>query len=284
MIKKKICILGFTGSLNKHLIELLNYKKYQIIVITRKKQKNKKNVNFIKSNLISWYQIKKIPDELKKVNVIINAASNNNNSNISEIKKTNIRPINNILKFCRKISIHNFHISSFTTNYFRKKKYHNHLKNNFYLRSKYISENKIIKFKKLYKKITILKPTSLFGFSKKKNIFNNIFYQKKFYNINDKTFNLICNFQLAKIILIMIEKETFGIFEIISNKMYSLKQILLIFNKFKKIKFTNTTNLDLKNKTIYPDLSRKIESKQKRIIINSQMKKAVKFLINKRYI
>ena len=273
--KIKVCLIGYSGSLNRHIIEYFK-SKCELIVVSRNKHLTKNEFKIIKSDIKNWNDKRYIPKEIFNTDIIINAASTNDNKKKEIIKKTNIDPLNNLLLIVKKNNIHYLHISSFTTNYFATNS--NHLRNNYYLYSKYRSEIKVSKLFKVYKKITILKPTTLYGHSTKKNLFSNILNKKKkyYHNIDDNIFNLVSNINFVVLVYNFIKLRKYGKYEIVSEKMTSLIQILKEFKKYKNINYTNLVSIDKKFNSMYPDLYKKILIKKNRILLKDSLNRSIK--------
>jgi len=82
---KNIFITGGKGQDGKILIHLLKKKKIKLNIISKKKLKSTKNVNFIKSNLLNKTKIKKIFSK-NKPDVVLHLAANNPSYNHDNYK------------------------------------------------------------------------------------------------------------------------------------------------------------------------------------------------------
>ena len=82
---KNIFITGGQGKDGKILIDLLKNKKIKLNIISKKKIKSTKNINFIKSNLSNKKKIKKIFSK-NKPDVVLHLAANNPSYNQDNYK------------------------------------------------------------------------------------------------------------------------------------------------------------------------------------------------------
>ena len=248
MLNRTIGITGCSGMLGRHLLNFFLKKNYSVVGTSRTK------VN-IKNKRFKWKKIdlSLVKNELeyknlfKNVCAIVHAGSAVPSKNIkitkSDYLKTNIRASKKLINFTKKNNIHLIYISGAIIYGNTKKK----VKENFKIDNKkmilnYENSKKIIdlylaeKIKKEKGKFTILRPSSIYGKGykndkiiiqlinkiKKKNkiILNSPFQKINFIHAND----------VANATYLSIIKKKYSIFNIGSNKLYSIKDIAKISN------------------------------------------------------
>ena len=248
-----IGITGASGMLGKHLIHILSKKKIKIISTSRKRVyfKNKR-FQWKKLDLMKLKNEKPLKKIFENINTVVHLGALvplGSHQNRDKIKKTNFESTVIMAKWAIKNDIHFIYISGaiiYDTQNNKKIKEDSLIKKNFlkdyYGQSKRICDVFLQKKIKLKKKITILRPTSIYGcgLNKNKIMMKLIRLTKlnkpiKLYEPFEKI-NLIHANDVVNAIYKSIIKKKFKIFNIGSDKLYSiidLSKILININKSK---------------------------------------------------
>lgn len=248
-----IGITGASGMLGKHLIHILSKKKIKIISTSRKRVyfKNKR-FQWKKLDLMKLKNEKPLKKIFENINTVVHLGALvplDSHQNRDKIKKTNFESTVIMAKWAIKNDIHFIYISGaiiYDTQNNKKIKEDSLIKKNFlkdyYGQSKRNCDVFLQKKIKLKKKITILRPTSIYGcgLNKNKIMMKLIRLTKlnkpiKLYEPFEKI-NLIHANDVVNAIYKSIIKKKFKIFNIGSDKLYSiidLSKILININKSK---------------------------------------------------
>jgi len=248
-----IGITGASGMLGKHLIHILSKKKIKIISTSRKRVyfKNKR-FQWKKLDLMKLKNEKPLKKIFENINTVVHLGALvplGSHQNRDKIKKTNFESTVIMAKWAIKNDIHFIYISGaiiYDTQNNKKIKEDSLIKKNFlkdyYGQSKRNCDVFLQKKIKLKKKITILRPTSIYGcgLNKNKIMMKLIRLTKlnkpiKLYEPFEKI-NLIHANDVVNAIYKSIIKKKFKIFNIGSDKLYSiidLSKILININKSK---------------------------------------------------
>lgn len=265
----KILLLGSTGVLGAVLCENLKLKNYDVYACGLK-QKTKYNFNILQNN-----KLKKIIHKIQPkiiINCIVNRNIDNCNKNFFYGYDLNVRACEIITKAIFQKNIHLIHLSTdqVYSNKIKKNKIENFEQPvNFYGLTKLIGE-KIISSHRYH---TILR-TNFFNLNLRKEIgqaewiYNKLNSDQKIFVPYNVIFNPIPTEELSKIIIDIIKKKIYGLYDIGSKKniskfefanyivqKYKLKKNLV--KKYKNLQeFTNRPNNTCLN-------NRKIENKLK---------------------
>lgn len=258
-----IGITGASGMLGKHLIQVLSKKKIKIISTSRKRV-------FFKNKLLEWKKLdlmkleneeplKKIFKNIKTIVHLGALVPVSSHQNRKKIRKTNFEATVKIAKWAIKNDIHLIYISGaiiYDAQNNKKIKEVSLIKKNFlkdyYGQSKRNCDVFLQKKINLKKKITILRPTSIYGYGLNKNKIMMKLVRLTKLNKSIKLYypfekiNFIHANDVANAIYKSIIKKKFKIFNIGSDKLYSiidLSKILININKSKsKLKIIKDMN------------------------------------------
>ena len=253
-MKTIIGITGASGMLGKHLLYILSKKKIYVVATSKKLSKSKnKNIIWKKLNLINLKNEYQLDNVFGNINTLVHIGAlvpkPNTKQDKKKIKKINFDSTLIITKWALKKNIHLIYISgaiiykdkgkkkikeiSYLKSKFFKDFYGNSKKNcDLYLQKKIKSGNKI----------SILRPSSIYGFGLDKNkIINQLIKLTKsnkdirLYGPFEKI-NLIHAIDVAQAIYKTIVKKKYKVFNIGSNKLYSIKDLSKILIKIVKSK------------------------------------------------
>jgi len=253
-MKTIIGITGASGMLGKHLLYILSKKKISVVATSKKLSKSKnKNIIWKKLNLINLKNEYQLDNVFGNINTLVHIGAlvpkPNTKQDKKKIKKINFDSTLIITKWALKKNIHLIYISgaiiykdkgkkkikeiSYLKSKFFKDFYGNSKKNcDLYLQKKIKSGNKI----------SILRPSSIYGFGLDKNkIINQLIKLTKsnkdirLYGPFEKI-NLIHAIDVAQAIYKTIVKKKYKVFNIGSNKLYSIKDLSKILIKIVKSK------------------------------------------------
>lgn len=242
---KKILVLGSSGLLGSNLIDYLKKKNYKITRFIRNKKKNLNNLKYCNSYL-----------KKKNFDVIINLSAITDvdkcEKNLFEAKKINYELVKNISSCIVKKKLNSFLIQLSTDQFYSRFKKNNEkyqkLINN-YSKTKYNAEKQALKTN------AIILRTNFFGKSKtkKRNSFSDwivksLKSKNKINLADDILFSPLSIDSLCKIIILVIEKQINGIYNIGSKKGFSKYQF--------GIRLAKKLNLDISliNKVFYKDI------------------------------
>lgn len=253
-MKTIIGITGASGMLGKHLLYILSKKKISVVATSKKLSKSKnKNIIWKKLNLINLKNEYQLDNVFGNINTLVHIGAlvpkPNTKQDKKKIKKINFDSTLIITKWALKKNIHLIYISgaiiykdkgkkkikeiSYLKSKFFKDFYGNSKKNcDLYLQKKIKSGNKI----------SILRPSSIYGFGlDKSKIINQLIKLTKsnkdirLYGPFEKI-NLIHAIDVAQAIYKTIVKKKYKVFNIGSNKLYSIKDLSKILIKIVKSK------------------------------------------------
>ena len=302
-MKTIIGITGASGMLGKHLLHILSKKKISVVATSKRLIRSKnKNIIWKKLNLIDLKNESQLDNVFGNINTIVHIGALVPKANIKQdkkkIKKINFDSTLIITKWALKKNIHLIYISGAIIYENKGKKKIKEISNlktkffkDFYGSSKKKCDLYLQKKIKSGNKISILRPSSIYGFGLDKNkIINQLIKLSKsnkdirLYGPFDKI-NLIHAIYVAEAIYKTIVKKKYKIFNIGSNKLYSIKdlsKILIKINKSKsklKIKKNmNISNIDYKYNISSLEAKKNLQWSSKVSIING-----VKLLMQKKY-
>ncbi len=253
-MKTIIGITGASGMLGKHLLYILSKKKISVVATSKKLIKSKnKNIIWKKLNLIDLKNESQLDNVFGNINTLVHIGAlvpkPNTKQDKKKIKKINFDSTLIITKWALKKNIHLIYISGAII---YKDKGKNKIKEISYLKTKFFKDfygsskkNCDIYLQKKIKsgnKISILRPSSIYGFGLDKNkIINQLIKSTKsnkdirLYGPFEKI-NLIHAIDVAQAIYKTIVKKKYKIFNIGSNKLYSIKDLSKILIKIVKSK------------------------------------------------
>ena len=271
MDKKKILITGGTGFIGKEVLKLLSRNNFKILCISRRTQKKRKNITWIKSNLninrlnlskiqkfrpfalihLSW---EKIPDFSKEI------CEKNYKDNISFLKK--IEKISSIKKIIITGSCFEYEDKN------SKKKENDKVNlKDYFSSTKYKIFNDVKnRFKNSSVKFAWFRIFYAYGpFQRKKSLIPYLMHSLK----NKKTIEIktpyfendfIFTEDIAKIIKKSL-KINFknGIYNLGSGKSSKITEIIQIIEKLSKNKFIIKKNLNKKKNVFYADMSKTVK-------------------------
>ena len=250
----KILITGSSGFVSKNLIKfLLNKKNFKVYAISRKKNKNKKNLTFYNLNLMKKNKIKEI-----FFDIVMHTAAivvNKKNVNDPNLLTKNMKITNNLIKILKDIKfkrIINFSSSSVYSNNsgkFSESSPINPINNTdfIYGLSKFSSEV-LLKCNFNEKKILNLRISQIYGNGMAKtkiipNMINSIKKNNKISIFGDgsRLLNFIEINDLIKYIFKLIKKKSFGDYNVsstvISTKRLATEILKKYGNKHTRLKY-----------------------------------------------
>ena len=266
----RILVSGGAGYIGTVLCHYLYDKKIDFAVIDNLSNSSlkffRKNFIFYKDNINDLSILEKIYQEFRPTHILHLAASIDVNESEKDKKKyynNNVLNSKKFINFYIKKNIKNFLFSStaavYNVNPNKKKEYYKQIPANYYGHTKLLIENFLLKKKKKNKlNIKIFRFFNVVGADKNlragnvskksKHLFNNLsksVFKKNIFYINGKNYKTrdgtcIRDFidvnDLVKIIIFFIKeiKNKFSIFNIGTNKGYSVLDVLSSFNKILK--------------------------------------------------
>lgn len=273
-MKYTIGLTGASGMLGKHLTNFLLKKKLKIIVTSRTPIKHKnQNIYWKKLDLTKIKNEKKLDNLFGNIEVLVHAGAlvpiNIGQQNKDKISKTNLKPTIIISNWAKKKNIHFVYISGAIVyeNKIRKKikensKIKNFFSKDYYGKSKTDCDNYLKKKIQLGDKVSILRPTSIYGHGLRENKI--ILKLIKLAKLNQpirlsrpfEKINFIHANDVANAVFKTIKKKQYRIFNIGSKMLYSIKDIskilikinnskskLQIYGKNKKLKYLYKYNV-----------------------------------------
>ena len=242
-MKYTIGLTGASGLLGKHLINFLLKKKFKIIATSRKPIEYKdKNFYWKKLDLTKIKNEKKLDNLFGNINVLVHAGAfvpkNIKKQNKDKINTTNLKPTITISKWAKKKNVHFIYISGAIVyeNKIRKKieetsKIKKFFFKDYYGKSKKDCDEYLKKKIKLGHKVSILRPTSIYGYGLKKDKIilkliklsksnQLIILAKPFEKINFIHAN-----DVANAVFKTIKKKQYKIFNLGSKILYSIKDL-----------------------------------------------------------
>ena len=302
-IKHSIGLTGSTGMMGKHLIHFFSKKNIKILATTNKLPKYKnKNVQFKKLNLNTLKDEKQLDSIFKNIKTLIHLGAlvpkPDFSPNKKEIFKTNFRSTSILANWAKKNDVHFVFLSGaivYKNNDSKKNNEFSLLNNNFkidyYGQSK--KDSDVYLFKKIIRgdKITILRPTSIYGYGQvlSKIINRLIKFSKsnKLIELSEpfEKINFIHAYDVVNAIYESIIRKEYGVFNIGSKKLYTIKdlsKILIEINKSEsKIKIVKQIK---KTNTLYKyNVSSLLAEKKLNWFEKIYIKKGLKLVINKQY-
>tara|TARA_Y100001970_G_scaffold291487_1_gene428813 strand:+ start:77 stop:988 length:912 start_codon:yes stop_codon:yes gene_type:complete len=249
MLNRTIGITGCSGMLGRHLLDFFLKRKYELVGTSRTKV-NIKNKRF-KWKKIDLSLIKNESDYnklFKNVFAIIHAGSAVPSNNIKITKndyfRTNIRASKKLINFAKKNNIHLIFISGAIIygNILKKVKENYKINNSKvlnYENSKRVIDLYLLRMINKYScKFTILRPSSIYGKGLKDDkiivrLINKVKQGKKIILKSPfEKINFIHANDVANAIFLCLIKKKYGVFNIGSKKLYSIKDIAKICNNF----------------------------------------------------
>ena len=253
---KNILVTGGSGFIGSHLVDQLKKKKYKVTVVDLKRPK-RKDIKFVKGNILNLNFLKKIT---RKIDIVYHLAGV---SDITKVKKTPIKTIKSHILSCSYL-LEACRVNTVKRILFASSIYVHGKQGNLYTSSKLASENIITNYKLLYGlNFTILRFSSAYGERNRGTDVISIFARKALKNQNliikgngKQTRNFIHVSDLAK------------------------GSVVALGNKYKN----KILNVGSKNQTKIIDLAKKIKifSKSKsKIIVKKGKKREDDFDLNK---
>jgi len=302
-MKHTIGLTGASGMFGKHLINFLLKKKLKIITTSRKPIKYKnKNIDWKRLDLTKIKNEKQLDNLFGNIKALVHAGAlvptNIKQQNKNKINKTNLNPTIRISNWAKKNNVHFVYISGAIVyeNKIRKKiKETSKIKNSFfkdyYGESKKDCDNYLKKKIKSGDKVSILRPTSIYGYGLKKDKI--ILKLIKLSKLNQpirlvkpfEKINFIHANDVANAVFKTIKKKQYKIFNLGSKMLYSIKdlsKILIKINNSKSKLQIYGNNKKLKYLYKYNVTSNKAKVNLgwiSRISIN----KGLKLIIDKKY-
>ncbi len=297
VIRDKILITGGTGFIGSHLVNFLKQKKYKIVVLHTKrieKLKKIKGINYIKFNISSKKDYKKINKQ--HFSHVINLAGYVNHKNKKKTFQSHYEGLKNLSNFFLNSKIKSFIQIGTGGEYGKLNSPHNEKKkwekkfHSTYSKAKYLATEHLIN---LYKKkgfpCTILRVYQAYGPKQATNrflpiIITNCIKNKKFDTSNGNQFrDFIYIKDLIKIIhKCLCSKNTAGhIINVGSGKPLRIKDIIFKVQKICKGGLPQFGKVLLRkdeSKTFYPDINKL--KKLLKFKPNTSFDKGLKFTIN----
>lgn len=293
---ESIALTGASGVLGRHIADLFSKKKIKVFATSRKKLPLKNNYIFWKSmNLEKLKNFKKLDGIFGNSKVLIHAGAyvplNSKFENIKKINKINIKSTYLLHKWAKKNNAHFIFISGAIVYKNKKNCKENspliNKKNSiFYGYAKKVCENYLkIKINKK-EPITILRPSSIYGWGQKKNkitikiliaakLQKKITLYKPFGKIN-----FIHARDIANAIYKCISKKQYGHFNLGFSKMYTIEDLAKISIKLNRSKSrieVHNTNKILKENFKF-DINSGLAKKKLGWIPKINLKKGIKLI------
>ena len=300
VLNKTVGLTGASGLLGRHIIAVLLKKKYKIIATSRKKPLLKnKNLEWKKLDLNNNLDSNILDKLFYSISILIHAGATVPIPGKKIIKKyndkVNILATTKLAKWSKNKKKHFVYISGSVV--YEKHKIPNKenskiLKNskNSYINSKIIFEKKLLSLKRKGLKLTILRPSSLYGWglgpkkiickfiSKVKNK-KNITIE----NVKKSKINLIHAYDVANFIYLIIKKNITGIFNIgnqTTNLYEVAKKVKLLLKSKIKIFLISTKNISAKTNQLSVITSKATKKTKWRPVIS--LHKGIKCTIGKK--
>ena len=253
MVLANIALTGSSGLLGRHISSVLLKNHFRVIASSRRKSPIKHtNLVWRKMDLNKKLNQKILDKTFGRVSAIIHAGAyvsgNSKMINKKSIKICNILATERLAHWAAKRNIHFVYISGAIV-YKSKNKINSEnskilkASRNIYCNSKILSERKLLFYKKKGLKLTILRPSSIYGWGlhKSKIICKFINFSKRKKEINiynpDKTnINLIHAYDVSDAVLKSIKKGAKGIFNLGSSELSNFYQVATLSNKIFKNK------------------------------------------------
>ncbi len=253
-MKYTIGLTGASGMLGKHLINFLLKKNLKIITTSRRSIEYKnKNIDWKKFDLTKIKNEKTLDNLFGDIKVLVHAGAlvptNIKQQNKDKIIKTNLKPTIIISKWAKKNNVHFIYISGAIVyeNKIKKKiketsKIKNFFLKDYYGKSKKNCDNYLKRKIQLGDKVSILRPTSIYGYGLKKDkIIIKLIKLSKFNQpiILSEPFekiNFIHANDVANAVYKIIKKKQYKIFNLGSKMLYSIKDLSKILIKINKSK------------------------------------------------
>ncbi len=268
VLNKQIGITGSSGLLGRHVIKFFLKKKCKVIATSRKKPNiNHKNLIWKKIDLNKKLNEKKLEKIYKNICCLIHIGAYvpkiNKKKNFKYINNVNVVSSSSLASWSNRKKIQFIFISGAAIYRQWVKNSENSvlLKNskNNYLLSKIKSEKKILNlFRNNKSKLTILRPSSIFGAGQDKNklipkYINNFKNNKKIeiYNFKKTKINLIHAKDIASAVYLSYKKNIYGIYNIGSKKCVNF----LIISKFLKKLLKSNSKIILKKSDLYKKIN-----------------------------
>ena len=261
-----IGITGGSGLLGMHVISLFLSKNYKIITFSRNKPKVKhKNLYWVKLDLNNNLPLKKLDKIFSKLACLIHIGAFVPDGKITPsknyINRINVTTSLRLARWSKTNNKHFIFLSGAIIYKDEKKKNSERSKLKFkskdtYINSKILSDKSIIKLRNKKFKLTILRPTSIYGHGMKSNKIISIFINKiknhkniQIVNNKDTKINLIHAQDVAIGVFKSYQKKKYGIFNLGQNQCVNFLKIAKTIKKIlnSKSKITITKNLNYSN-------------------------------------
>lgn len=253
VLKNRVGITGSSGLLGKHVIKFFLKKNCKVIASSRQKPDIKhKNLVWKRIDLNKNLNDKKMEFFFKDISCLIHIGAYVPKISIKKkkmyINKVNIVSSLSLAAWSNKKKLHFIYISgaAIYKKWIKNSEYSDVLKNskNNYLFSKIKSEKKILDiFKNNRNKLTILRPSSIFGAGqdKSKLIPTYVKYLKQnkkitIYNFKKTKINLVHAKDVASAVYLSFKNQSFGIYNLGSKKCVNFLIISQLLKKILKSK------------------------------------------------
>lgn len=278
----------------KNSILAKNFSSYYVnsnnnLIFLKNSKDNDKDINCSLGETLSKKKIREISSNIEKLSkfdnkvfILFSWSGRPRTSSEDYSWGINSNIINNFLSICKVVLPSKIIFISSTSIYPEKQKYFMTEKDipkplSKYSQQKLIAEKIFETFSKMHNlKYTILRVSSAYGFDKRfsnQGVINKwlhdslIYGSLKLYNSHESKINFISYEQITKAIIISIERELIGIYNIASTKSTELKEIIhkveLVTNKNLKIEVINKDkrNINIDINKFFADTGIKFENK-----------------------
>ena len=239
MVLKTVAVTGSSGMLGRHIVSRLEKDAFNVITVARSKSSS----NSLIWDLTNFASNDELDSLFSKVDVVVHAgAAVPGKTNIyrnDELINVNVVAVVNIAKWCRKNNIPLVYISgaivyddpNSKNNTESSKKGWNHL-GEFYSLSKLLADDFLVREMKAGLKVSILRPSSIYGFGLKPDKLITSFLSTISNNkpiilkppVND-CIDLIHAADICSAISLVIQKEEWDIFNLSSGHCTSMMDI-----------------------------------------------------------
>tara|TARA_Y100001970_G_C14103937_1_gene787024 strand:+ start:42 stop:959 length:918 start_codon:yes stop_codon:yes gene_type:complete len=301
--KEIIGVTGGSGLLGRHVIYFFLKKNYKILTLSRKNPRIKhKNLDWIKIDLSNKLSYQKLDKIFKKLKCLIHIAAfvpdGKNSRKKRDINKINIHSSVNLAKWSKINNKHFIYISGAViySNQNKKNSEKSKLKNksnNSYINSKILSEKAIFKLKDKNFKLTILRPTSIYGYGMKPNKIVSLLIDKikknqdvQIFNYLNTRVNFIHAADIATGIFKSFNYKSYGIFNLGQKNCVHFYDIASVVKKLINSRSKILLKRDKKFSKILNPMNVKITLARKRLSWRPKisLKKGLKMQMNRKCI